>query len=64
MMAHLPLRGLMRQQVREMFVRQYAQGAAPLDVHTEAASARGVRGWPGRLALRYVDWKRRRAAGP
>jgi glutamate/tyrosine decarboxylase-like PLP-dependent enzyme len=63
MMAHLPLRGLVRQRVREMFVRQYAQGAAPLDVHAEAASAPGVPGWLGRLALRYVDWKRRRAAG-
>ena len=62
MMAHLPLRGLVRQQVREMFVRQYGQGAAPLDVHAEAAPTPGLRGWAERLALRYVDWKRRRAA--
>jgi glutamate/tyrosine decarboxylase-like PLP-dependent enzyme len=62
MMAHLPLRGMVRQQVREMFVRQYGRGAAPLDVHAGAAPSRGWRGWAERLALRYVDWKRRRAA--
>ena len=62
MLAHLPLRGLVRQQVREMFVRQYGRGAAPLDVHAEAAASSGLRGWAERLALRYVDWKRRRAA--
>lgn len=61
MLAHVPLRGLVRRQVREMFVRQYAQGAAPLDVHAEAPGAQpGARGWIERLALRYVDWRRRR----
>jgi sphinganine-1-phosphate aldolase len=60
MLAHLPLRGMVRQQVRDMFVRQYARGAAPLDVHAEAPKAAGLRGWIERLALRYVDWKRRR----
>jgi sphinganine-1-phosphate aldolase len=62
MMAHLPLRGLVNRQVRELFVRQYGRGAAPLDVHAAAAPASGVRGWAERLAWRYVDWKRRRAA--
>jgi glutamate/tyrosine decarboxylase-like PLP-dependent enzyme len=63
MLAHLPLRGMVRQQVRDMFVRQYGRGAAPLDVHAEAAKASGARAWLERLALHYVDWKRRRGAG-
>ena len=62
MLAHLPLRGMVRQQVRDMFVRQYARGAAPLDVHAETPHASGARGWVERLALSYVDWKRRRDA--
>jgi glutamate/tyrosine decarboxylase-like PLP-dependent enzyme len=61
MLAQLPLRGLVRQQVRDLFVRQYARGAAPLDLHAEAAPAAGARGLAEALALRYTDWKRRRA---
>jgi sphinganine-1-phosphate aldolase len=63
MVAQLPLQGLVRQQVRDMFLRQYARGAAPLDLHAPAASATGLRGWAERLALHFVDWKRRRGLG-
>jgi len=66
MLAHLPLRGMVRQQVREMFVRQYGRGAAPLDVHAQAPRPQGLKGLGMALleglALRYADWKRRRAA--
>jgi glutamate/tyrosine decarboxylase-like PLP-dependent enzyme len=62
MLAQLPLRGMVRQQVREMFVRQYGRGAAPLDVHAQAVGAApGARGMVERLALRYADWRRRRS---
>ena len=63
LMAHLPLRGLVRKQVRDLFVRQYGQGAPPLDVHAEAARPTGLPGLAERMALRWVDWKRRRGAG-
>jgi glutamate/tyrosine decarboxylase-like PLP-dependent enzyme len=62
MLAQLPLRGLVRHRVRDMFLRQYGRGAPPLDLHAAAARAQGPMGLLEALALRCVDWKRRRSA--
>ncbi len=60
MLANLPLRGMVRQRVLEMFARQYARDGAPLEL--DGGSSHGAAAaWVERLALRYAQWKRRRA---
>ncbi len=62
MLANVPLRGMVRERVLEMFAGQYARGGAPLDLGgTDSAPGPvGAGSWVDRLALRYANWKRRR----
>jgi hypothetical protein len=66
MMANVPLRGMVRQRVLDMFSRQYGRGAEPLDVAAESAGGAGQGGgahagsFVDRLATSYADWRRRR----
>jgi glutamate/tyrosine decarboxylase-like PLP-dependent enzyme len=58
MMSHLPLRGMVRSRVLDMFAGMYRAGGAPLDLHGPADDA------PlpllERLAARYVQWRQQR----
>ncbi len=66
MMANVPLRGMVRQRVLDMFSRQYGRGAEPLDVAAESSGGAGQGGgehagsFVERLATSYADWRRRR----
>lgn len=63
MLAHAPLRGLVREQVLALFAQQYARDGRPLDLHGADAAgdaAAPARPWIERLALRYAAWRRRR----
>lgn len=65
MMAHVPLRGMVRQKVLEMYSEQYRAGGAELDIASGAEG--GVAGGDGqglldRLVHRYVNYKARKAA--
>lgn len=57
MMAHLPLRGLVKQQVLEKFSAAYQRGAAPIEIAAPAGS--GKRPLAERLAAWYVARKQR-----
>lgn len=68
LMAHLPLRGMVRQRVLDIFANLYCAGGAELDLSAQGAAqgvagdARGAGGaWLERLALRYVAWRQRRS---
>lgn len=61
MLAHVPLRAMVRQRVLDLFAAQYGPAGAPLDLHGDAASPHtGVMAWVDRLVLRYAQWRRRR----
>ena len=57
MMAHVPLRGMVRKKVLEMYSEQYRAGGAELDL----SSGAGGDGLVDRLVKRYVDYKSRKA---
>jgi hypothetical protein len=65
MVAHVPLRGMVRKRVLDMFAAMYAPGGGQPDLSGEAGGAGhdGPAGasWLDRLALRYVAWKSRRS---
>lgn len=62
MMAHVPLRGMVREKVRDLFVQMYGAGGGEVDLHAPKAQGRvdaaleKVAGW-------YVAWRQRRGAG-
>lgn len=66
MMAHIPLRGLVRQRVLDIFAAMYQAGGAPLDLaaHAGAGDSQGAPSAPSslveRIALWYVARKQRR----
>ncbi len=57
MMAHVPLRGMVKKKVLEMYAEQYRAGGAELDL----SSGAGGKGLLDRLVKRYVDYKSRKA---
>ncbi|MFK7976107.1 MAG: aspartate aminotransferase family protein [Halioglobus sp.] len=66
MMAHVPLRGMVRKKVLEMYSEQYRAGGGELDIASGAEG--GVAGGDGnglldRLVQRYIDYKSRKTAG-
>ncbi|HET6599021.1 MAG TPA: hypothetical protein VFG60_03580, partial [Burkholderiaceae bacterium] len=68
LMAHIPLRGMVRQRVLDIFANLYRAGGAELDlsaqggVDADSGHARGAgRALLERLALRYVAWRQRRS---
>ncbi len=57
MMAHVPLRGMVKKKVLEMYSEQYRAGGGELDL----SSGAGGDGLVDRLVKRYVDYKSRKA---
>jgi sphinganine-1-phosphate aldolase len=63
MMAHLPLRGVVKSRVLDLFANSYRAGGAPLDLDTPAAAADGAtsrKPLADRLAAWYVARQQRR----
>lgn len=64
LMAHVPLRGMVRKRVLDLFAAMYAPGGAPPDLGGDASGdghdGHAGASWLDRLALRYVGWKSRR----
>lgn len=68
MMAHVPLRGMVRKRVLDLFAAMYAPGGGQFDLGGAAGGA-GPAGhdgparasWLDRLVLRYVGWRSRRS---
>jgi glutamate/tyrosine decarboxylase-like PLP-dependent enzyme len=61
MMAHLPLRGMVRSKVLALFANAYRAGGAPLDLEAAGADGPGVpKPLLERVASRYVAWRQRR----
>ncbi len=58
MMAHLPLRGVVKSRVLDMFAGMYRAGGVPLDLHAAADGAPAP--LIERLAARYVQWRQQR----
>jgi sphinganine-1-phosphate aldolase len=67
LMSHLPLRGMVRERVLDMFVQMYRPGGAELDLHAAPAPASGWKGQAGALlegiARWYVARRQRKASG-
>ncbi|MDX1735107.1 MAG: aspartate aminotransferase family protein [Halioglobus sp.] len=66
MMAHVPLRGMVKKKVLEMYSEQYRAGGKELDVAAgaEEGLGGGDKGLLDRLVERYVQYRSRKAAGP
>lgn len=62
MMAHVPLRGMVREKVLELFVQMYRAGGGEVDLHAPAARGR-VDALLERAARWYSGWRQRRNAG-
>lgn len=67
MLSHVPLRGLVKKKVLDMFAQMYRAGGAPLDLHAPAdavpkTSGGRVDGWLDRLAGWYAQRRQRRQA--
>lgn len=63
MMAHVPLRGMVRQKVLDLFVQMYAPGGAAPDLHAGPPAQGRADALVERLARWYVARKQRGAAG-
>ncbi len=57
MMAHLPLRGVVKHKVLELFADSYRAGGPPLSLDTQADAPKPLL---ERAAARYVAWRQRR----
>jgi glutamate/tyrosine decarboxylase-like PLP-dependent enzyme len=60
MMAHLPLRGMVRHKVLELFANSYRAGGPPLSLDASAGEGGAPPPLLERLAARYVAWRQRR----
>ncbi len=56
MMAHLPLRGLVKNKVLEMFANSYRAGGAPLDLDADAPAGDGATALSKPLLERVAAW--------
>jgi glutamate/tyrosine decarboxylase-like PLP-dependent enzyme len=56
MMSHLPLRGLVRQKVLDMFAQMYQAGGHNLDLHAPAAPEPGLKGQVNAALERLAQW--------
>ena len=67
MMSHLPLRGMVRQKVLDMFAQMYQAGGQEMDLHATPAPAAGLAGRVQALAEKaahwYVERAQRKSAG-
>jgi hypothetical protein len=57
MMSHLPLRGVVRNKVLELFANSYRAGGPPLSLDEKADAPKPL---VERAAARYVAWRQRR----
>jgi len=60
MMAHLPLRGMVRHKVLDLFANSYRAGGPPLNLDAPASEGGAQPPLLERLAARYVAWRQRR----
>lgn len=56
MMSHIPLRGMVRQKVLDMFVQMYKAGGQDLDLHAGPAPEPGLKGQMNALVDRLAQW--------
>ena len=59
MMAHVPLRGMVKKKVLEMYSEQYRAGGGELDLSSGASDGNGI---VDKLVKRYVDYKSRKVS--
>jgi hypothetical protein len=57
MMAHLPLRGMVRHKVLELFANSYRAGGPPLSLDVAEGDGGAPKPLLERLAARYVRWR-------
>jgi len=55
-MSHIPLRGMVRQKVLDMFVQMYKAGGQQIDLHAAPPVAPGLRGKVDALVERAARW--------
>ena len=60
MLAHLPLRGMVKSRVLDMFAGMYRAGGQPLHIGADDAAGAAKAPLSERLAARYVRWRQRR----
>lgn len=64
MMSHIPLRGMVKAKVLDMFAQMYKAGGQDIDLHSPPPPRPGLLGKLDALldgwARRYVDWRQRR----
>lgn len=64
MIAHVPLRGMIKKKVLEMYSEQYRAGGTELDLASGASATGGDgSGLLDRVVQKYVAWRSRRATG-
>jgi sphinganine-1-phosphate aldolase len=56
MMSHIPLRGMVRQKVLDMFVQMYRAGGQQIDLHAPPPAAPGLKGKVDVLVERLARW--------
>ena len=56
LMSHLPLRGLVRQKVLDIFAQMYKAGGHDFDLHAPAASEAGLKGQMMAVVERLAQW--------
>ena len=56
MMSHIPLRGMVKQKVLDMFAQMYQAGGQDLDLHAEPAPEPGFKGQMNALVERVAQW--------
>ena len=69
MMSHIPLRGMVRSKVLDLFVQMYQPGGQEIDLHAAPTAAPGLRGRLDAMADRLARWyverqQRRQHKGP
>ena len=68
LMSHLPLRGMVRQKVLDLFAQMYRAGAQELDLHADEKPEPGLKGQVNalvtRLAQWYVEREQQKGSGP
>jgi glutamate/tyrosine decarboxylase-like PLP-dependent enzyme len=63
MLAHVPLRGMVKKKVLEMYSQQYRAGGGELDMSAESGSAGGEKGPVDRMLAWWVARQTRRSSG-
>ncbi len=56
MMSHIPLRGMVKQKVLDMFAQMYQAGGQDMDLHAEPAPEPGFKGQMNALVERVAQW--------